>query len=124
MRKIVKIVWIIILLAMTTIVSGQEKSPNKESEPLTKLLLFKWKDNTSEEQKAEMVQLFEELVTEVEGFDHLEIEQLHYSSRFETSFVLKFGSEEAEERYRSHPKHQLIADLGPKMIQDFEEFKY
>ena len=124
MKKITKIIWTITLLSMAPLASGQEKSPEGEAKPLTKMLLFKWKENVTEAQQSEMIGLFEELVMEVEGFDHLEVAELHYSSRFETSFVLKFDSEEAEERYRSHPKHQLVAKLGPKLVQDFAEFKY
>lgn len=114
----------IALLAMVPSANGQEKKPEGETKPLTKMLLFKWKENVTEAQQSEMIGLFEELAMEVEGFDHLEVAELHYSSRFETSFVLKFDSEEAEERYQSHPKHQLVAELGPRLVQDFAEFKY
>lgn len=114
----------IALLAMVPSANGQEKKTEGETKPLTKMLLFKWKENVTEAQQSEMIGLFEELAMEVEGFDHLEVAELHYSSRFETSFVLKFDSEEAEERYRSHPKHQLVAELGPRLVQDFAEFKY
>jgi len=124
MKKITKIIWIIALLAMVPSANSQEKNTQVETKPLTKMLLFKWKENVTKIQQSEMIKLFEELVMEVEGFDHLEVEELRYSSRFETSFVLKFDSEEAEERYRFHPKHQLVADLGTKLVRDFTEFKY
>ncbi|GLU45243.1 hypothetical protein Musp01_28670 [Muricauda sp. NBRC 101325] len=91
---------------------------------MTKMLLFKWNEQITEEQKNQLVDLFEDLVQVVDGFDFFEVMEITYSKRFEMAFVLKFRSESAEKIYQEHPKHQQIAQLGPLLVKDFQELKF
>jgi tellurite resistance protein len=124
MKTIVRILLTVLILVSANHAKGQGQIINEKNKPLTKMLLFKWNEEATEGQKSEMVALFTDLVKEVDGFDVFEITKLVYSYRFEASFVLKFNSEEAEKRYRAHPKHQQLASLGPKLVKDFQEIQY
>lgn len=124
MKTIATILWITLSLLLTHQGQAQQQSEANQEGPLTKMLLFRWNEQVTDNQKTQMTHLFEDLAKEVDGFDHFEVMELTHSQRFETAFVLKFSSEAAEKRYQKHPKHQQLAQLGPLLVKDFEEMKY
>lgn len=124
MKTIATILWISLSLLVANQGHSQQQTVIHHDGPITKMLLFKWNEQVSEEQKKHMAALFEDLVKEVDGFDLFEVLEITYSQRFETAFVLKFRSEAAEKLYQEHPKHQQLAQLGPLFVKDFQEVKY
>jgi len=124
MKTIATILWISLSLLVYNQGHAQQQIITQHDGPLTKMLLFKWNEQVSEEQKNHMTKLFEDLVGEVEGFDSFEVKELTHSQRFEMAFVLKFSSEAAEKTYQEHPKHQQLAQLGPLLVKDFQEVKF
>lgn len=124
MKTIATILWISLNLLVSSQGYSQQHTRIEHDGPFTKMLLFKWNEQVPEEQKNHMITLFEDLVKEVDGFDHFEIIELTHSERFETAFVLKFSSEAAEKIYQEHPKHQQLGQLGPLLVKDFQEVKY
>lgn len=124
MKKIATILWISLSLLIPNLGQSQQQAVINHDGPLTKMLLFKWNEQVPEEQKKHMTNLFEDLVRDVDGFDHFEVMELTHSQRFETAFVLKFSSESAEKTYQEHPKHQQLVQLGPLLVKDFQELKY
>ncbi|MEZ4811181.1 MAG: Dabb family protein [Allomuricauda sp.] len=124
MKTIATILWIYLSLLVSNQGHAQQRIIIENDGPLTKMLLFQWNDQVTAEQKNQMMDLFEDLVGEVDGFDSFEVKELTHSQRFEMAFVLKFSSEAAEKIYQEHPKHQQLAKLGPLLVKDFQEVKY
>ncbi|WP_170283944.1 Dabb family protein [Flagellimonas olearia] len=124
MKTIATILWFSLSLLGVHQGHSQQQTVIHPDGPFTKMLLFKWNEQVTPEQKDHMTDLFEDLVKEVQGFDSFEIMELTHSHRFETAFVLKFSSGAAEKTYREHPKHQQLGQLGPLLVKDFQEVKY
>ena len=124
MKTIATFLWIALSLLVSNQGHAQQQIISQHDGSLTKMLLFQWNDQVTAEQKNHMIDLFEDLVSEVDGFDYFEVMELTHSQRFETAFVLKFSSESAEKIYQEHPKHQQLGQLGPLLVKDFQEVKY
>jgi len=116
------IMLLVIATMATSAVSAQEKtSLNKGS--YKKVLLYSWKNTTTDADKIMVNQLFEDLVQEVDGFHSFSVKKLQ-TGNYEEAVFLNFESAEAEENYRRHPKHEALAELGAKVIADFTEFSF
>lgn len=113
---------LLIFLFTSQTVFAQESSIS-ETKTLNKIILFKWKDSTTENQKKEVQQLFKELVDEVEGFNSFRSISV-ISEKFETMYVLKFDSELAEESYKKHEKHRVLVEKGPELIADVSDYLF
>lgn len=111
----------LLLFAVHTL-SAQEVE-NTGTKSLNKVILFKWKDDVTDYQKAEIENLFNDLVDEIAGFQSIESVDV-VSERFETMYLLKFNSEEAENAYKAHDKHQILVTKGSELIADVMGYLY
>jgi len=89
------------------------------------VLLFKWAENLDTSVKQEIMTLFKGLPSKIEGFNSISIEDMVMSSDgFDTIFIMRFASKEAQDVYQEHPDHRRIQAIAPPLIAKFSEFDY
>lgn len=90
----------------------------KTSFMIEHLVLFKWKENTSTTQIAEVLSALAELKTQIPGIIDLVCGE-NFSDRsqgFETGLVVRFVDRNALEVYQPHPAHQEVVQTLIKPI--------
>jgi len=121
MKKL-SIISFLIFISFATASFGQNTEAPKQ---FHHVLLFKWADNLDTSVKEEVLALFKGLPAKVEGFNSIHIEDMVMSSDgFDTIFVLRFASKEAQDIYQVHPDHKRIQAIAPPLIAKFSEFDY
>lgn len=120
--KTLKIISFLILVSFATMSYAQDMAPLKQYHHV---LLIKWADSLDVLAKEKVMTLFKELPSKIEGFNSVNIKDIVTSSDgFDTIFILRFNSKEAQESYQQHPDHEKISSLAPPLIAKFGEFDY
>lgn len=120
--KTLKIILFLALFCFVTKSYAQDMATSKQYHHV---LLIKWADSLDISAKEEVMTLFKGLPSKIEGFNSVKIEDLAMSSdNFDTIFILRFDSKEAQESYQQHPDHKRISSLAPPLITKFGEFDY
>jgi len=120
--KALQILSLLILVVFSTSSFAQNTETPKQ---FHHVLLFKWTENLDISVKKEIMTLFKGLPSKIEGFNSINIEDMVMSSDgFETIFILRFDSKEAQDIYQEHPDHKRIQAIAPPLIAKFSEFDY
>lgn len=118
MRKF-KLLFSILALTLYVQVNAQETSR------LQHVLLFDWNDTATEEQKSEVLALFESLVTQLDGMYTSKVKEVVSSSgNFDIAIFMTFENEAALKEYEEHPDHLKIAKIAPPLLSGFSEFDF
>ena len=89
------------------------------------VLLFKWAENMDTSIKTEIMTLFKGLPAKIEGFNSISIEDMVMSSDgFDSIFIMRFDSKEAQDIYQEHPDHKRIQAIAQPFIAKFSKFDY
>lgn len=104
-------------------IAEPSSSRHTDPEKLYRVLLFKWKKQTTQEQVAAWDSLWQRMAETIDGFDSYEMNRLE-PGRYDHAVMMKFASVEAYETYRQHPNHEEINRQGPLLVSDFTEYGY
>jgi hypothetical protein len=120
--KTLKMLSLLTIVCFSSFSFAQVMEPSKQ---FHHVLLFKWADSLDISAKNEVMTLFKELPSKVEGFNNINILDLAMSSDgFDTLFIMRFASKEAQDIYQQHPDHKRIQAIAPPLIAKFSEFDY
>ena len=86
---------------------------------LTHIVCWKYKTETSAEQRAEHIGKLKNLPSVIPNIISFDVgaDILHLERSFDTGLVAKYPNREALDFYTEHPEHQTVAALG-KQIAD------
>ena len=94
---------------------------------LTHIVCWKYKDETTEEQRRDHIAKLRSLPNVIGNIENFEVgaDILHLERSFDTGLVAKFADRAALDAYTDHPEHQKIVALGKQLAQkavsvDFE----
>ncbi len=95
---------------------------------LTHIVIWKYKPEVSEEQRAEHVERLRRLPEVVPGIQSFAVgrDVLHLPRSYHTGLVATFRDRAGLEAYTVHPEHTAVADLGRRLSEhvasvDFED---
>lgn len=86
---------------------------------LTHIVCWKYKPETTEEQKNEHINMLSALKAVIPDLLSLSVGRdiLHLDRSFDTALVCTFADTEALERYSTHPEHQKVIGFGREIAQ-------
>ena len=94
---------------------------------LTHIVCWKYKDETSQEQREGHAAKLKNLPNFIENIESFEVgfDILHLERSFDLGLVAVFPDKEALDAYTVHPEHQKVANLGKTVAKqvvsvDFE----
>ncbi len=92
-----------------------EAAPKKSDQALRHVVLFKFKDGTTDEQVAEVVDAFRALqdkIDMIEDFEYgTDVSVENRSEGFTHCFFVTFADEKARDAYLPHPAHKAFGAL-------------
>ncbi|HMT07742.1 MAG TPA: Dabb family protein [Pyrinomonadaceae bacterium] len=86
---------------------------------LTHIVCWKYKSETTDEQRAEHIAALSALVGVIPEIITFEVGRdiLHLDRSFDTGLVSTFADREALDRYTVHPEHQKVAAMGKEVAE-------
>ncbi|MEO9511079.1 MAG: Dabb family protein [Flavobacteriaceae bacterium] len=122
MKTMNKLVLVIIFLGFVTGLNAQE---NIKRKILHHVLLIQWSQDHDKQIKNEVINLFTELPSKIDGLENFSIKKVEKSSGdFHSMLVFEFSSKEALAAYDEHPDHEKVKTLAPQIISGYAEYDY
>jgi hypothetical protein len=94
---------------------------------ITHIVCWKYKDETTDAQRAEHIAALRSLSETVPGIESLAVgaDIMHLDRSFDTGLVATYASREALDAYAVHPEHQKVVAIGREIAEravsvDFE----
>ncbi|WP_350288083.1 Dabb family protein [uncultured Croceitalea sp.] len=113
----------ILMFGLLHKVKAQETSLEKSN--LRHVLLFDWLDNVDESKKEEVLNLFKGLTEKIDGFEHININEIIDSSGdFDIVIIMEFVNSESLEAYEKHADHVKISKMAPSLLNGFFVFDF
>jgi hypothetical protein len=94
---------------------------------ITHIVCWKYKDETTDAQRAEHIAALRSLSETVPGIESLAVgaDIMHLDRSFDTGLVATYASRDALDAYTVHPEHQKVVAIGREIAEravsvDFE----
>lgn len=92
---------------------------------LRRIILFKFKDNTSKEQVAETGKAFLALLDQVKAIKEIEWgNTINESGSYTNCLLVTFRTEADMQAYDEHPAHKAIGEIYGHLVQDLTGLDY
>lgn len=96
-----------------------------ESKNLYHALLIEWKEDAAQDDKNEVLEIFKNLPSKIDGFEAVSFKKLIRSNKGHSLLILmRFSDESALQVYQEHPEHLRIKKIGMPLIADLSKHDY
>lgn len=113
------------ILMFSLLHKAKAQEPGVEKSNLQHVLLFDWVDNVDQSKKEEVLNLFKGLTEKIDGFEHININEIIDSSgNFDIVIIMEFANSESLEAYEKHADHVKISKMAPSLLNGFFAFDY